>query len=118
MMVSAAQAAQGLGLYMDRELLPSLPKDGWKGFGIGVAATLLCSRMQGMLEQYVRMPALQQMGLCTKEGSFDLAAVKEAALKSMPEEGLLVNTAMGIGFRIRKEDIEKLVRCIEEVCRG
>lgn len=118
MMVNAAQAAQGLGLYMDRELLPSLPKDGWKGFGIGVAATLLCSRMQGMLEQYVRMPALQQMGLCTKEGCFDLAAVKEAALKSMPEEGLLVSTAMGIGFRIRKEDIEKLGKYIEEVCRG
>jgi hypothetical protein len=117
MTVTAAQAAQGLGLYMDRELLPSLPRDGWKGFGIGVAATLVCSRAQAMLEKYMQMPALQQMGLCTKDGGFDLDAVKAAALKSMPEEGLLVSTAIGIGIRIRKEDIEKLYRCIEEVSR-
>ena len=114
-MVSIDQVEKGIAKYMDEELLPTLPQQGWKGFGLSVAAGLLIKRGGAMLREAVKAPVLQKMGLVSPEGAVDLAALREVMTERMPETGLVIETPLGINLRMRTEDMNNLFKAIEEV---
>lgn len=114
-MVTMDQIERGIAQYIDRELLPNLPRDGIKGFGLGMAATLLIKRGSGMLQQLSDNKALKQMGLIAPDGAIDLDAVQEAALENMPPTGVPVSLPFGIVMRFKAEDVDKLCQYIRSV---
>ena len=113
-MISIECVQRGLARYIDGEVLPNLPRDGAKGFAIGVAASLLVKRGGNLLRQYAQLPWLQQMGLVTSDGAVDLDAIREAAMTNMPASGLAVDLPMGICLRIHAEDVQKIYECVKK----
>ena len=113
-MVSIECVERGVARYVDEELLPSISCDGAKGFGLGIAATLLVKRGGNVLREYAKAPLLQQMGLVSPDGAVDLEAVYEAAKARLPATGLPIDLPLGISIRIKAEDINKLYAMIRK----
>lgn len=112
-MVSIESVERGMVRYIDEVFLPSFPRDGVKGFAVGVAASLLVKRGGNLLREYAKAPVLQQLGLVTPDGSVDLEAVMEAVLANLPAGGLPVDLPMGIVLRVNAEDVEAMYQAIQ-----
>lgn len=113
-MVSIESVERGLARYLDEDVLPSLPRDGIKGFGIGMAASLLVKRGGNILRAYASNPYLQQMGLITPDGAVDVDAIREAAKANIPPTGLAVDLPAGICLRVKAEDIDRIYEAIRK----
>lgn len=113
-MVSIEAIETGVARYLDKELLPNLPRDGIKGFGIGVAATLMVKRGGGMLRALGNNKIIQGMGIIAPDGAVDLDVLREACISNIPKTGLPVQLPMGIAIRISAEDIDKICQYIKE----
>ena len=112
-MVSIESVEQGLIRYIDEVFLPSFPREGLKGFAVGVAASLLVKRGGNLLREYAKTPLLRHMGLVGADGSFDLEAVREAVQGNIPATGLAVDLPMGIMLRIKADDVEAMYQAIK-----
>ena len=113
-MVSIDSVERGLARYIDKEIMPAIKTDGIKGFGIGVAASLLVKRGGNLLRPYAQNPTLQQMGLVTADGAVDLDALRDAVKDNIPVGGLLVELPMGITLRGNTSDVDSLYGFIRE----
>lgn len=113
-MVTLEMVENGLGRYLDNELLPKLPRDGIKGFGIGVAATLLVKRGGALLRGLAENKTMQLMGLIGADGAVDLDAVQEAAMANIPPTGVTIDLPIGVQLRLHRED----AKCICDYIRG
>ena len=112
-MVSIESVERGMARYIDEVFLPSFPRDGVKGFAVGVAASLLVKRGGNLLREYAKVPLLRQMGLVGADGSVDLEAVREAVQGNLPAGGLPVGLPMGIVLRVKAEDVEAMYQAIQ-----
>lgn len=113
-MVSIDNIERGLARYIDTDILPNLPRDGIKGVGIGIAASLLVKRGGNILREYAKNPLLQQLGLVTPDGAVDLEALREAALDNVPAQGVSVDLPLGITLRMNANDVESLYNAIRK----
>lgn len=111
-MVSIDSVERGLARYIDESFLPGVSKDSAKGFAMGMAASLLVKRGGVLLRTYAKHPVLQQMGLVTADGAVDMDAIREAALSNMPATGVAVDLPIGIGLRIKPEDVTAIYNAI------
>jgi hypothetical protein len=113
-MISIECVERGVARYVDEELLPNISCGGAKGFGLGVAATLLVKRGGNVLREYAKAPLLQQMGLISPDGAVDLEAVYEAAKERFPATGLAIDLPLGICLRITSQDLDRIVEYIRK----
>lgn len=113
-MVSIDSVERGIAKYIDEQLMPNLPRDGVKGFGIGVAASLLVKRGGNLLREYAKTPWLQQMELVTADGSVDLDAIRDAAKANIPATGVAIELPMGICLRVTAADVDALYNSIRK----
>lgn len=113
-MVSIESVERGLARYIDEVFMPSFPRDGVKGFAMGVAASLLVKRGGNLLREYAKAPVLQQMGITSPDGSVDLEAIREAVRGNLPATGLPVDLPMGIVIRIKEDDVEAMYEAIRK----
>ena len=113
-MVTIEAMEQGLAQYLDNEILQNLPRDGVKGFGIGVAATLMVKRGGGMLRALANNKIIQGMGIIAPDGAVDLDVLREACISNIPQTGLPVQLPMGLAIRISAADIDKICQYIKE----
>lgn len=113
-MVTLEMVENGLGRYLDAEILPKLPADGIKGFGIGVAATLLVKRGGVLIRNLGQNKTVQAMGLIGADGAVDLDVLQEAAMANVPPTGVAFDLPIGIQLRLHKDD----VKCICDYIRG
>ena len=113
-MVSIEMVENGLARYMETELIPKLPREGIKGFGVGFMATLLIRRAGSLIREYGKKPAMQAMGLISVDGAVDLDAVQEALAANVPPNGVAIDLLGGIQLRMHKADLD----CICDYIRG
>ena len=113
-MVSIDNVERGLARYIDTGILPNIPRDGIKGVGLGIAASLLVKRGGNLLREYAKNPLLQQLGIVTSDGAVDLEALREAALENSPAQGVSVDLPLGITLRMNASDVESLYNAIRK----
>lgn len=113
-MVSIENIERGVAKYIDTQILPAIKADGIKGFGIGVAASVLVKRGGNLLREYARNPMLQQLGIVSPDGSVDLDLLREAAKENMPAHGMAIDLPMGISLRVNNADIDSIYDAIRE----
>ena len=113
MTYSYDRVERGIAKYMDTELIPKLPCDGIRGFGIGVCATLLTRRCTNLLQGLEKNAIIRDMGVI-KDGAVDIDLLADACKQNIPASGLTVSLPMGITLRINASDIDTICRCITE----
>lgn len=111
-MVSICQLEMGIARYLDAELIPKLPTDGAKGFGIQVMTTLATKRVGALVSTYASNPIIKAMGITDDAGNVDIDALREAVLKSMPDTGLAVDVPLAGKLTFYKTDVDKLYQLI------
>lgn len=111
-MVSIDSVERGMAAYIDHELLQKIDTSGIKGFGLGMAATLLIKRGGRLLREYAKLPILQQLGLVSQDGSIDLEALRDAAMSRIPQSGLPIDLPMGICLRVTDADVSAICEYI------
>lgn len=112
--VDINQIEMGIAKYLDAELLPQLPREGAKGFGIQVMATLATKRMGALVRSYADLPLLKTMGIVDANGGIDAPGLYEAAAKSMPDTGISVDVPVVGKLTFYKADLDKLYKYICE----
>ena len=113
-MVSIEAVERGLARYVDEELLPSMPRDGIKGFAVGAAATLLVRRGGNILREYAKHDLIRQLGIVSPDGSVDIEVLRDAAKSNIPPTGLAVDLPMGILIRVNAADVDTLYNMIRK----
>lgn len=113
-MYTVEQIEAGLARYIDEELLPSLPRDGLKGFGIGVAAALMVKRGGNALRGYMQNKALLAMQVVSPDGMVDVDVLRDVCKQNIPPSGLPIELPMGLAIRLKGEDVDKIHQYIKE----
>lgn len=114
-MVSIETIQQGFSRYLDAEILPKLPTEGLKGFGIRVAATSLVMRGGDLIRGYAKTPPLQYMRILSPDGAVDLDFLRDVCKQSLPDTGLPIDLPAGISLRLTTDDIDSIYSYIKEV---
>ena len=113
-MVSIESVERGMARYIDEVFLPSFPRDGAKGFAVGVAASLLVKRGGNLLREYAKHDIVRQLGLITADGAVDLDGIRDAVKVNLPASGLAIDLPMGICVRVSAQDADMLYECIRK----
>lgn len=107
-MVEVAKIEKGIARYLDAELVPKLPENSWKQFGVGIVSGLVAKRGGMVIEQYKAHPAAVAFGLVDPSGCIDVDILRELAKERVPEGGLAVDVPMIGKLKIYRADIDTL----------
>ena len=103
-MVSVSQIERGAAAFVDRHMVPVMPKA--KGIAFGAFAPLV---IKAKVKEYA--PLVQSIGLMDEDGNVDLdaayTAFKGKAQGQWPIELL--------GFKVSESDLDKLYQTIKEM---
>ena len=113
-MVSIDAVERGAVRYIEEQLLPSLPRDGAKGFAVGVAAALMVKRGGNLIRTYADSAIVKQLGLISPDGAVDLDALRDALKVNVPTTGVVFDLPMGIAIRIKAGDVDTLYDMIRK----
>lgn len=114
-MVTMDKVQQGIALFIDRELIPSLT--GWDKVLVGGAAGLLAANLPRIAAQYAAHPMVAALGVYDPNvNQVDIDAVYKAAAPYIGAEPLPVKLPMlGMTIKMGKREIDALYRYIMEV---
>ena len=110
--VNISQIEIGVAKYLDAELLPQLPRDGAKGFGVQFVAVLATKRLGALIRSYAESPVVKAMGIVDAHGNVDLPALRDAAMQTMPESGVVIDVPLAGKLTFYRADLEKLYQYI------
>ena len=102
----------GIARYIDAELIPKLPDDGLKRFGIGMVSGLVAKRGGMILEHVAKMPILQMLTVVDSSGGLDVGLLYEIAKEKVPSAGMNIEVPFVGKIKMYPADIEKLYRYI------
>ena len=71
-MASMDAIQKGVARFIDAEILPKLPVDGAKRFGVGLAASVMTKRGARILEGYKDNEWMNKLGVIDAGGNVDL----------------------------------------------
>ena len=107
-MVSIDRIEKGVAKYLDAELVPKLPENSWKQFGVGVISGLVAKRGGAVLEAYKHHSALKAFGVVDDAGMFDMELLRDIAKERIPESGLAVDVPFVGTLKLYRADVDKL----------
>lgn len=113
-MADITSIERGIARYLDAELIPKLPENGWKRFGVGVVSGLVAKRGGLLLEGLKNNPMLQTLAVVDATGGFDVALLRELAAERIPESGLQIDVPVVGSLKIYRADLDKLYGYITE----
>lgn len=112
MLVPMSDVINGITNYFRSDVLPNLPTDGIKGFGVGFAAALAVNRIERIIRQLAELPIVAMLGVVDDQEMVDVDAMREAALQAMPEEGLGIQIGTQHKITFGADDVHKLYKLI------
>lgn len=110
-MITADQLKAGIGSYLQTKMMPRL--DSKRQFLLGTVYGLGAARMDALLSQAAKMPALRALGVIQENGEIDLSALYDAAQGQMREQGKLTVEIPFMGtFSFDEGDLRDLYQAI------
>lgn len=111
-MVTMEKLRNGIHLYLEREIIPSL--GGWQKWVFGAGAALLVNRVEDILHKFENTPIIKAMGII-QDNKVDIDAVYEAVREQAKNTPAVIEIP-GVGtIRLSAADIDKLYQTIMEV---
>lgn len=114
-MVSIGKIEQGIAAYIDSELMPKLPSNGVQKLIAGTAISVLIKRSGTILESYKDNQIVKMLGIMDTDGNVDVDVLAEELKKNMPAEGVKVDVPVIGMLTFKKEDVDKLHKCITDL---
>lgn len=112
MLVPMNDVINGITAFFRTEVLPHLPTDGVKGFGVGFAAALAINRIEKIIRQLIGLPVVAMLGVVDDGDMVDIEALREAALQAMPDDGLGIQITPQHRITFGADDVNKLYKLI------
>lgn len=110
-MITADQLKAGIGGYLQTKMMPRL--DSKRQFLLGTVYGLGAARMDALLSQAAKMPALRALGVIQENGEIDLSALYDAAHAQMQAQGKLTVEIPFMGtFSFDEGDLRDLYQAI------
>lgn len=114
-MVSIPKIEKGLASYLDAEYMPKLAVDGFERVLTGTVVSLVIKRAGVMLENLKQDKGFLMLGIVDeKSGEIDVETFAEEFKKNMGKNGFSVDIPMLGKVTIRKEDVDVLLKHINE----
>ena len=98
-MVEIQKIEAGIARYLDAELIPKLPENSWKQFGVGLVSALVAKRGGAVLKAF---------GVVDEAGCWDVDVLREIAKERIPETGLPADVPFIGKLTIYRADVDKL----------
>ena len=114
-MVSINEIEKGIAAYLDSEIMPQLPKEGFEKVLAGTALSLFIRRSGKILDSYKNNKAVLMLGLMDEEGNVDIDILAEELKKNIPNEGMKIDIPLIGKMTFHKSDVDKLHECITEL---
>lgn len=112
-MVTTNQIERGFARWLDAELMPHMPQNGWKKVIAGAAASIMIKRGGHLVEKLMNHPVVVALDI-TKNGEVDLEIVKDSLKANMSESGLVIDLPMIGELKLNKNDIDTIYAYIME----
>lgn len=112
-MVTTNQIERGFARWLDAELMPHLPQNGWKKVIAGAAASIMIKRGGHMVEALMNHPIIVALDIA-KNGEIDLEIIRDEMKANMTEAGLIIDLPMIGELKLHKNDIDTLYAYITE----
>lgn len=114
-MVSIPKIEKGIASYLDAEFMPKLPADGLERILTGTVVSLVIKRAGVMLENLKQDKGFLMLGIVDeKSGEIDIESFAEEFKKNMGKNGFKVDLPMIGLINMHKEDIDTLIKHINE----
>ena len=111
-MVSIDKLQKGIANYLDAELMPSFEEGGYKKIIIGTVLGLYLNRMNQMILQYSKHPAIKILNIVDDNNNIDIDIIRDELKKQIPQEGFKIDAPMVGIITFTKEDIDVLYNYI------
>ena len=103
---------RGAMAYLDREVLPKMSgKDKWIVTGL---AALYVNKLPQLVAAANSKEAVKLLGVIDVDGAVDLTALADAVRPAMRTTPIRLHIPMGGEMTIKEEDIDELLRYIEQ----
>lgn len=109
-MISRDRVAKGVAAYLDNEVLPQLPGDGWEKVIAGTAMGIMTKKMDHLIETLQKHPVVKAFGVIDDDGMIDDVLVMDQLREHIPDEGMLISLPLVGDMRIHKNDVDILRR--------
>lgn len=113
MLVPFNAVIDGVTAYARTEIVPKLPGEGIKGFGVGFVSALVIGRIEHILRQLMQHPVVAMLELVDDKDRVELDTLRIAALQAMPAEGISIQITPQIKMTFGEDDITRLYEFIK-----
>lgn len=113
-MVSIDKIERGMARFLDAEMLPTLPTEGFTRVVAGTAMAVLVRRIGGVIRGYSNNNVVRGLGVMDDGGNVDVEILRDALKANVPETGLKVTIPFGGTMTFHKADVDSLYRYIME----
>lgn len=113
-MANIQQIERGLARWLDAELVPQLPQEGWKKVIVATAISLMIKRSGAMINSLLMNPVVSALGIVDEAGDVDIDIVATELKKNVPDTGMKLHLPMIGELVLRKNDVDSLYAYIKE----
>lgn len=112
-MVRSEQIERGFARWLDSELMPQMPQDGWKKVIAGTAASIMIKRGGQLVTALMQNPIVVALDI-SRDGEIDLDIIRDEMKKNMTDAGLVIDLPLIGNLRLYKNDLDTLYAYITE----
>lgn len=112
-MVTVEQIEKGFARWLDNELMPHFPANGWKKVVAGTAASIMIKRGGAMISSLAENSIVKALEVA-KDGMIDIELLRDELKENMVSTGLKIDIPIVGAITLNKGDIDVIAQYIME----
>lgn len=114
-MVTIDKIKSGIVSYLDHELIPMIPEEGFQRVMVGTAISLMLRQYSNKLDTIKDNQIVKMMGVINDNGDVDLETLRDEIKKQMSDDGVKMALPVVGTLTFKRGDIDKLYQYIMNV---